>query len=552
MTDLLPRSLIRMKRGICPRCGLPLPLDDDAPTVRCAACGCSAVLERRLRTTEPELPGTPLRMEWGHDQDPHQPLPPGCGPWVRSAQFRQGDLEQVHCPGCGIALEKSPSNGEVDVLRCATCGTDTRFEQRLVAVRSTDSRPTMPRARDADEPPNLDSEADDDPETEHLLWRIASEQDVETRIALALNLRRWRFINRTLARFAPALVAAMHRTPRDPRLEQAIADGLGQLLNEGNDRLRDAVLIAAEPWLFRRGSSRALIATLGLGSPVGLKLLLDSAEWAVRQGDDPHAAACLHAVNLLFQRNFEAHESMGEVLLYRTLYLTGPTLAFALGVAQRRITGTGFHFKAPTLLRFLDDAAAERATLVGPLQQAMYVGPPEDQAGLAQRLDLHRSLRSEPAKITSLGHHLRPPKLWSEEAAAALVRQAVATLDDPASTEALRQAADACLCGLLQESPQIPQAVHDLVAARRDALPSEVRRRYLALCPDTPHLDQAQLPYWQSPKPAAESSEVAEAIARWNAALRDAVDEDLQRREALREFWSERAGSPEAAAMDVR
>lgn len=545
MSDVLPLSLVRIKRGICPRCGLPLRLDDEAPSANCEACGCEAVVERRLRTTEPELPGTPLRSEFGDGRDPGA----STGPWVRSQQFRQGDVEEVQCPGCGLATLVDATPGAVDILRCDACGTDSRYERRLVARPRTGSSPdgVAPRPRTADELRQLDDAAEDDPETEHLCWRLVHERDPDHRVALALNLLRWRFVNRTAARFVPALITAMHTAPHDARFERALADGFGLLLNQGDLGLRDAVLVAAESRLFRADVSSSLISALGLGSPVGLKLLLDAAEWAERRGDHARAAACLNAVNWLFQRNFEAHRTMGEVLLYRLLYLSGPVLAFALGVAQRRITGTGFHFDPQTLLRFIDDATVERPTLVPELERAFYGGPPEDGAALRDRLRLMASLHTGPARRVALAQYLRPPAAPDDVACAELVVLAESCLGDPE----LAEAAGASLRGIVEESGEIPAAIHDLVARRGNDLPAELRRHYLSRVPATPHLDPEAIPYWSSPSAPVEADEVARAWESWRTALDVALERDAESREAFREFWSARSHSPEGAAAPV-
>lgn len=561
MSDVLPLSLVRVKRGICPGCGLPLPLDDDAPSVVCRACGCDAVVERRLRTTEPELPGTPLRMEFGEGSPAAGDAAPPATTWLRSTRFRQGDVQDVACPGCGISLKVNDQPGAVDVLRCDACGTDARFERRLVALRRTPAgadaaMALQPRPRSAEEPRCLDDDAVDDPRSEHLIWRIVNEREPQKRVALALNLLRSEFTNGTVARFVPALIAAMHERGDSAddatrrAFEQAIAEGLGRLQNDGRVALRDAVLVAAEPWLFRPGTSRALIASLGLGSPVGLKMLLDSAEWACRrphaEGEE-HAAACLNAVNWLFQRNFDAHASMGEVLLYRMLYLSGPALAFALGVAQRQITGTGFHYDAATLLRFIEDAEAERPTLVPDLERAFYVGLPSDAAELRGRLALFAKLRGAAAKSAALRHVLGPPSEADDAACAELVALLESLLED----HRLAEPAAACLRSVVEHSREVPAAIHALVARRGDRLPAELRRHYLAAVPNTPHLDPSAIPYWTSPVAPEPSPEFTAALARWKIALGSAIDHDSANREALRDFWSAQSHSPEGAAASV-
>src|SRR4051812_43686667 len=104
MTAVLPATLYRMKRGLCPHCGAPLRLAVEGPTTRCGFCGGEAVLERRLRKVEPEVAGAPLRLYFSGEHA-EADASPAEAPWVRSGQFRQADVERAVCPGCGDPIE---------------------------------------------------------------------------------------------------------------------------------------------------------------------------------------------------------------------------------------------------------------------------------------------------------------------------------------------------------------------------------------------------------------------------------------------------------------
>ena len=220
-------------------------------------------------------------------------------------------------------------------------------------------------------------------------------------------------MNSTAARLLPSLLRVACEA--DPVLQVPIADFVGKLLCEGRAELRNATLRAIEPFVFERAVPPTLVFALGLGDGTGLKVLLDAAELAHRRGDDDTATTALLAVNWIFQRNFPHHAVMGEILLHRMLYLSGPALAFALLLARRRVTGTGFHYPAETLLSFIDEAAVERPSLVPELARCFYVGLPKDEAECRQRMAFFATLRSREAREAALREYLLPPEEGPEE-----------------------------------------------------------------------------------------------------------------------------------------
>ena len=129
MTAVLPQSLFEMKRGLCPGCGSPLPIDPDSASTTCRFCGIEAVLERRLRRKEPKVDGEPLPLYL--DVGGAETGATGTHtPWLRSKQFRESFVERVVCPGCGEGVEVP---GEDAHIRCASCGTESLVERRLWA-----------------------------------------------------------------------------------------------------------------------------------------------------------------------------------------------------------------------------------------------------------------------------------------------------------------------------------------------------------------------------------------------------------------------------------
>ncbi|HYN42625.1 MAG TPA: hypothetical protein VE129_12660 [Thermoanaerobaculia bacterium] len=524
VSAVLPRVLFRTKRGLCPACGTPLELDDDVPEVACRFCGSPAVLERRLRKVEPEVEGVPLRLfldataaEKGDTR--------AAIPWVRSKGYRQSVVERTLCPGCGDFLEWRDDAERVD---CPSCGTDCRIERRLQAPPLDPAR-GIPRQRGSGERPG-EEELDDDPRTEQLVFRVVAESDLSRRVALATRFEEWVFVNATAARLLPALLGVM--CGADPALQVPIADLVTKLLCEGSPALRNATLRAIEPFVFERAVPPTLLFALGMGDGTALKMLLDAAELAHRRGDDDTATTALLAVNWIFQRRYEHHEVMGEILLYRMLYLSGPALAFALLLARRRVTGTGFFYPAETLLAFLDEAAVERPSLVPELARCFYVGLPKDEAECRQRTAFFVTLRTPAARDAALREHLFPP----EEAPDALYADLVALFLPLAGDPALAPAAELALKRLVDVPRTVPPSVHALVEKRGRDLPAEVQRAYLRAVPETPHLSWEGLPYGQPEKEPPLAPELQALLDRWNADLGSAVDEVNAAREAFRTF----------------
>lgn len=188
-----------------------------------------------------------------------------------------------------------------------------------------------------------------------------------------------------------------------------------------------------------------------------LKPLLNAAEFAIRRGDREYACAALLGIDWIFQRNYGAHEIMGEVLLYRMLYLTGPVLAYAILISQRQ--RIGFFYPAETLLRFMDDAAVERPVLVPELDKAFYVGIPENAGEYQRRRDFYDTLRTNASRRSALTHWLWPPEEAPQDLYREIARFLVSLLDDPE----LKPAAEKALYTLVSTPREAPEAIHELV-----------------------------------------------------------------------------------------
>jgi len=166
------------------------------------------------------------------------------------------------------------------------------------------------------------------------------EPDFNTRFRLAWKFAdSWQFANRTTARLLPSLLRWMRN--EDPRLQRMVSQAVSKMLCHEDADLRNATIQAAERVAFDLRCPRPLLFEVGMGKGTCLKLLLDAAEFGVRQGDFRFRVHGAAGRRLHLQRNFDQHAIMGEIILYRMLYLTGPTLGVRVPAAQRQVTGTG-------------------------------------------------------------------------------------------------------------------------------------------------------------------------------------------------------------------
>lgn len=527
MTQVLPEVLFRTKRGLCPGCGTPLPLDVDAPSLTCPFCGQEAVLERRLRKLEPEVDGAPLRIYFDSHQAASGTAEPERAPWFRSPRLRQAVVERTVCPGCGDGIDLDDDDVTVTTVRCRSCGTDSRVERRLWAP-PPDPATEVPRPRHPDEyDPTHDGAHDH--ETEHLIHRIVTEPDPIARVNLARRFDEWRFVNPTSARLLPALLKAARGA--EPAFQWTACQLVCKLLCQGSPEIRNTTLRACERFLFDLDAPRTLVLELGMGDAAGLKLLLDAAEFATREGDIDFAAAALLAVDWMFQRNYGQHEVMGQILLYRMLYLSGPVLAYAFLIAQRQ--RIGFYFKAEVLLAFMDEAAVERPGLIAELGRCFYVGLPKDEEECRRRMAFFGTLKTDASRAAALREWVWPP----EEAPEDVYRDLGALFLPLVEQPALREAAEEALRKLVTEPREVPAVVHELIASRGAALPVEMRRAYRQKLPDNPYVKYGDptIPYWESPPAHQLTPELAKAKAQWDEGLDRAHARNQEIQQAARE-----------------
>lgn len=526
MLDRLPDTLFRTKRGLCPCCGSPLPLGEDTSHIECGYCGQRAVLERRLRRAEPEVPGAPLRQFDARDHEG----------WTRTDRLAEAYLREAACPGCGQGLDE-PEHGSR--VACGSCGMECHIERRLVPPAEHPLR-RVPRARHPDEQRVYDLEDDDDPEAEHLIFRLVNEADPDRAMDLSLWLGRWTLINETTARLMPALLERMARG--DAPLAYQVTNAVGKCLCSDVAIARETVR-AMEAWIVRVPADRQLISALGLGKAIGLKLLLDSATMAHKAGDLEQSVAACFAINWMLQRNYDEHPIISRILLHRMFYLSGPPLAFCVMFIHGQVSDVAFRYDSKTMLAFLDDAVVERPCLVPSLDhpRGFWGADAANEAEWGERLTFVETLRSDGARLAGWRHYLDAPKEASAPFLEAYVGRLVPMLDH--ESEAWREFGARRLEAVVRRGKPTPEGVMRQVRERGEALPVRVRRAILNDHPEC-GLSRENLPSWNADPEATEHPEIVEARRLYREGLDAMLARRKDDRAASKAYWEARGGAP--------
>ncbi|MEZ6233844.1 MAG: hypothetical protein R3B68_06605 [Phycisphaerales bacterium] len=532
MLDRLPDTLFRTKRGLCPSCGSPLPLGEDTSNIECGFCGQHAVLERRLRRAEPEVPDAPLRQFDSHDHEG----------WTRTDRLAEAYLREAACPGCGHGLEE-PAHGSR--VACGSCGMECHIERRLVPPARNPLR-GEPRARHPDERYSYELQADEDAQTEHLIWRLTREDDLDRAMGLAAWFDRWTAINETTSRLMPALLERMHRAASAGHrpLVFEMGSAVDKCLCSEGVKLRDTIA-ALEQWVVRVPAEPQLLSSLGLGPAMGLKLLLDCSMLAYKAGDLRQSVAALFGINWMLQRNYPQHPIISQILMHRMFYLSGPPLAFCVMFMHGQVSDVAFRYDPRTTLSFLDDAVAERPCLVPSLdhERAFYCGRAEDEQEWAGRHAFVESLRTDEAKIAAWRWYLGPPEGASAEFYEEYGRKARAMMDH--EHPAWRAIGERRVEKIIRDIKPCPASIMSLVAERGESLPGEIRRAFLGEY-DKCGLSYRNLPNWESEPKPQEHPEVVEARLLYKQGLDLHLAQKSDDRGAWKAYWDARGGKPKS------
>ena len=170
LPGIVPSSLFHSGRAQCPDCGAALDLIDHQPIVRCGYCGGSSVVERRLRTIEPNISGDFLTADAPPDQA-RESKP--------SHIINAVAQDESHCPTCGSELEPAQTQA---IRQCPYCKTQSKVERRL--RRSPDSDQELAKM----EAEAQEYEKRQFAQTQALIEEIETSKDLPTRVRAA---REW-------------------------------------------------------------------------------------------------------------------------------------------------------------------------------------------------------------------------------------------------------------------------------------------------------------------------------------------------------------------------
>lgn len=529
MPEILPGFLYRSKRGICPTCGAALHLQEAGRFVKCEFCGGQSLVERRLRKLDATLDAKELdAKEAGRDSDTR----------ALARALGKAEVEAVNCPGCGMTFEGNLAH---DILKCASCGTQSKVERRMVRPQAEPRLAPQRRNRaDFDLQSRGKSPLKWDVETEQLCWRVINEPDALRQIALAQKFESWSYINATLVFFLPHLLELAKK--KGPALAIPLCDCVGKLLCQEDERLHGPAIEACEPFAHDVRGPAEVLDEVGLGNARGLKLLLDSAEIAARAGNHERAARACWGASTMIDRNYPQHPIIAEIVLYRLFYLSGPVLGWALNLLESGIGG--YVFKDwKQVLEFADDCAFEAPDLVGIVAKRAWPQPIKSLPELDERMAFVNARQGKSAKAAAIEKLFAidegaPPEVWSRA-----VPFVEAALDDAD----LLGAASESLQGMVKDPRELKPAIVELIKRRGTTLPEMVQRQVHWSAPENKLLDRNAISlYYTSPPVKVWPPRVKQALELYDQSIRQAVHERYELSNELQELRNR------ARELDVR
>ena len=488
MTDAVPVSLFLTRRALCPGCGAALQLDSGQAEIECGFCSTTSYVERRLRTVEAEL-----REGLGPGQIEHKTR------FIPAHSIGASDKAETTCPGCGGTVEIS---GSQDAATCPHCGSSAKVERRLVAGPEEDwsayGDDAELEAFAARDPVDLDPEYPDgysrwEEEARNKFWDEVDDDRIRTlltctdpdrRFRAAQYFQGWRQMNPWRERMLSRVMELCCDSP--PELAHCIANHpIHHLLfgNSATTESRQAVFRAAGRSLFREGLSRQLMHQLGLSwDGATLKLMLELAEYQLRHDRLEDAMHALHGAAMAM-RDYGMRHELGDLMLYRLLYLDPPILAWV-------ISGSIHSWQVDDYWRVVqlaDDCAFERPELIPILIDRLGAPiPPKTFREYRALLDRVDELLSPQAREFALLKYLFYPDYAKPDPGMDdldnILRRLAPLLDDPLFHKTVRTQI-VRIIGQLKYQDLPP--LHEFIRRHGESLPEHIRYRYLQQRPDT-------------------------------------------------------------------
>lgn len=356
--------------------------------------------------------------------------------------------ERAHCPGCGAALELQAAQA---IVSCNFCGTQSKVERRLRRVEPDLERVAPPYK------PRDPKEAFESWGCDRLVAGILNETDLAVRVAMARALDSWQHVHAGCMRtYVAAYVEATLQAP--PELDKAMCGILGKMVCSDDLADKHCVIRAGEQYGFRLHGSRGLLFALSLGDAATVKLLLDIAEWASRNGDEAYAKEALIGVQTAIGRERTYHEVCTQILCHRLTFVSGQVAQWVMNFLKNEFD-VGYRYHRNMVLEVMDACAIERPELLPGLQKAMSFarGGAKDRHDYLTRLSWLTYLRSPQARLCALETLGGPPG----DVTADDLKQALDVLTPFHDNEATREKCVDAIKGMiwLGESNSIPPVV---------------------------------------------------------------------------------------------
>lgn len=560
MSDAVPVSLFLARRALCPGCGVPLQLDADSSEATCEWCRETSYVERRLRTVE-------LEIESG--------IEPGSvardTAFIPAHSIAATGKAESACPGCGGVIEIKLAQ---DTATCPNCGSAAKVERRLARaenehwVENQDNHDLemfkAGRPRDFEKElfwdyDKLDEEARQDFLDEWNDQRVRillTTDDADTRFAEAVSIRAWHKVNPWRERMLARLMVLAASSERE--LELAIAGGpIHYNLYHGEDgenEVRRAVFRAASRALFDGTPSAAVLRELGSahrGAPV--KLLMERLDYSFEHGSFEDAFSALRALSQAMSNAREERHLLGEVMLYRMLYLKAPMLAWVLDQWHKWSIEDRYQS-----LRFLDDCAVERPDLVPLLRERLGAQQWfETFSSYRKYLEFVDGLVTPLGRQTALHLGVYAPEFDHKDTGFEHLHFALDYLHPLLADPLFERTAIECVNRFVTRLKQqdLPP-VHEFIEKHGDALPWRIRQNYLQVCPDSSLLSpfefqntyessetepndlQRSVETWQQRfKEARRADKHDESVARYRRRREQVLEELHRQTKQMREEW---------------
>ncbi|MBZ0136773.1 MAG: hypothetical protein K8I27_10410 [Planctomycetes bacterium] len=488
MSDAVPVSLFLTRRALCPGCGAALQLEPGQSEIACRFCSSVSYVERRLRTIESEL-----RNGLEPSQIEHKTR------FIPAHSIGAAASAETACPGCGGTIEISSSQ---DTTTCPHCGSGAKVERRLVprteedwSAYGDDADLKAFAARDPvvldpaypDGYSRLSEEAktqwSDELDDERVLTLLTA-TDLDRQFRAAKNFQGWGEMTPRRERLLARVMTLCCDAP--PELQYCIASEIINNLLFGNaasDANKRAVFRAAGRSLFRPGLSRPLIRELGLAfDGATLKLMLELAEYQLKHDRLDDAGHALHGAAMAM-RDYGMRFEVGEVILYRLLYLEPPILAWVIHQSIHDWQVEDYW----QVVQFVDDCAFERPELA-PVIHGKLGGPmsPTNFTQYRALLDRIDSLLSPLAQQFALDKYSYHPDRGKADPGvddlAYILNWLGPRLDDPLFHKVVRRQIERFI-GQLERQDLPP--IDAFIKQHGEALPPHIRYRYLSVRPDT-------------------------------------------------------------------